>query len=107
MYNHSLTLIHYEVNKDEIGNDLKEKIEMEVLCKVKDIGSNEYYDAQVVGLKPALKFVIHTFEYGGQKEVEFDGNRYKVMRTFSGESLSRSNLSLRGDEIELTCEGVR
>lgn len=107
MYNHKLTLIHYKVTKDEIGNDVREKVETDVLCKVKDIGSNEYYSAQVAGLKPELKFVIHIFEYDGQKEVSFNGSDYKVMRTFSGESLSKGNLSLQGDEIELTCEGVR
>lgn len=107
MYNHELTLISYEVQKDNIGNEIKVPIEKNVLCKIKDIGSGEFYDAKVSGLKPEKKFIVHKFEYEDQKEIEFENDKYKVLRTFSGSSLSRDNLSLKFDEIELTCEKVR
>ncbi len=34
------------------------------------------------GLKPEIKFIIHEFEYEGEKEVKFEGERYEVLRTY-------------------------
>ena len=39
-----------------------------------------------------IMFVAHEFEYSGEQEVEFEGERYKVILAF--------------DEMELTCERV-
>lgn len=80
MYNHELTLIGYEIKEDKIGNETKIPIEKNILCKIVDIGQNEFYNAKVSGLKPEIKFIIHEFEYGGEKEVIFKGERYEVLR---------------------------
>lgn len=109
MYNHELTLISYEIGKDEIGNEIKIPIKKNIFCKVADIGSTEFYNAQVLGLKPEIKFIVHEFEYEGEKEVEFEGEKYKVLRTYRkkysiGEK--KSNNILEAEEIELTCEKV-
>lgn len=105
MYNHELTLIGYRTIKDEIGNEVTEPVYTDVLCKVSSIGQKEFYDAAISNLKPEMKFIIHDFEYEGQREVEFKGIRYKVMRTFQGRK-GRNNTNLDFDEIELTCEKV-
>ena len=99
MYNHELTLISYEVREDEIGNETKVEVKEKILCKISSVGSDEFYKAAVVGLKPELKFIVHAFEYDGQREVEFEGNKYKITRTFQGDSRYRT---LKFDEIELT-----
>lgn len=109
MYNHELTLISYTTTKDEIGNPIKTPIREMVLCKVRSIGSSEYYNAQVSNLKPEIKFIIHDFEYSDQKEVEFEGNKYQVMRTYRApepQRDTRRGFGLDTDEIELTCERV-
>lgn len=106
MYNHELTLISYTNTKDEIGNPIKTPIREMVLCKVRSIGSTEYYNAQVSNLKPELKFIVHAFEYKNQREVEFEGNKYQVIRTYKGDTVDRSDNALSGEEIELTCEMV-
>ncbi len=106
MYNHELTLISYTTTKDEIGNPIKTPIREMVLCKVRSIGSTEYYNAQVSNLKPELKFILHSFEYKNQREVEFEGNKYQVIRTYKGDTVDRSDNALSGEEIELTCERV-
>lgn len=109
MYNHELTLISYKVDKDEIGNDITIPIKRKILCKVADIGQYEFYNAKVSDLKPEIKFIIHEFEYEGEKEVEFEGERYEVLRTYRkkyriGEK--KSGNILEAEEIELTCEKV-
>ena len=106
MYNHELTLISYTITKDEIGNPIKTPIRETVLCKVRSIGSTEYYNAQVSNLKPELKFIVHAFEYQNQREVEFEGNKYQVIRTYKGDTVDRSDNALKDEEIELTCERV-
>src|SRR5690554_4828446 len=71
VYNHELTLIGYEISTDEIGNEVRVPIKRHILCKIKDVGSAEFYNAQVTNLKPEIKFIIHSFEYQGETEVEF------------------------------------
>ncbi len=41
---------------------------------------------------PEIVFVAHEFKYRGEQEVEFEGERYKVILTFNG--------------MELMCERV-
>lgn len=108
MYNHELTLISYEIDEDEVGNQIPRPIRRKVLCKVVDIGNNEFYNAKVSGLKPVIKFVIKSFEYEGEKEVKFDNDNYEIIRTYhiGKEDEGRRMNRLRFDEMELTCEKV-
>lgn len=108
MYNHELKLISKKIEKDGIGNDVVIEKAKKILCKVLDVGSSEFYNAKVSGIKPEIKFVIKSFEYEGEREVVFDGNKYSIIRTYhaekQGEGYRRNKL--RFDEIELTCEKV-
>lgn len=109
MYNHELTLVEHNKTIDEIGNEVITTTERQVLCKLKDIGSTEFYDAQITGLKPEIKFIIHSFEYQSEKEVIFKGEKYQVMRTYQSHQKRRTygdEINLAGEEIELTCEKV-
>ena len=64
-------------------------------------------NAQVSNLKPEIKFIIHDFEYNNQKEVEFEGNKYQVIRQPSPErNGTTEGTRLDADEIELTYERV-
>lgn len=95
-YDHELTLIRQEIVKDDIGNQIPKEIETTVLCGLKSVGRNEFYSAAVTGLKPELIFVIHGYEYNGEKIVKFEGKRYRVIRTYMTDF----------EEIELICEKV-
>ena len=95
-YDHELTLISQTVKEDEIGNQIPVETETVVLCGLKSVGRNEFYSAAVTGLKPELVFVIHGYEYNGEQEVKFEGNRYRVIRTYLTDF----------EEVELTCERV-
>ena len=95
-YDHELTLISQTITEDEIGNQIPVETETVVLCGLKSVGRNEFYSAAVTGLKPELVFVIHGYEYNGEQEVKFEGNRYRVIRTYLTDF----------EEVELTCERV-
>lgn len=103
-YDHELTLISQTIPKDgngnpltdDIGNPIVEENKTKILCGLKSVGRNEFYNAAVTGLKPNIVFVVHKYEYSGQQLVEFEGIRYRVIRTYA-----------QGfEEMELTCEMV-
>ncbi|KLR75274.1 phage head-tail adaptor [Geobacillus sp. T6] len=95
-YDHELVLIAQEFVEDEIGNQIAQETRKTVLCNVKSVSRSEFYSAATAGLKPSIVFVIHGYEYDGEQEVEFEGARYRVIRTYSTDF----------EEVELTCERV-
>lgn len=95
-YDYELTLIGYETEYDEIGQEINVPVERKILCGIKSIGRNEFYAAAQAGLRPEITFIIHNYEYNGEKEVKFEGQKYKVIRTYSTDF----------EEMELVCEKV-
>ena len=95
-YDSELTLIGQTYIKDEIGQQIPNETKVNILCGVKSIGRNEFYNAAVANFKPTLTFVIHAYEYNREGIVEFEGQRYNVIRTYSTSF----------EELELTCERV-
>lgn len=101
MYNEVIELVDIKadpVNVDEFGDPLSIETKKVVFCEVKSVGMSEFYQAQTVNYKPEIKFILADFyDYNEQPFVEYNGVRYKVLRTY------RNNT-----EIELTCyDGVR
>lgn len=95
-YDNELTLINKTYVKDEIGQQIPSESKASILCGVKSIGRNEFYNAAVANFKPTLTFIIHAYEYNKQETVEFEGQRYNVIRTYSTSF----------EELELICEKV-
>ena len=104
-YDYELALISQTITEDEIGNQIPVETRKTILCKVKSVGRSEFYGAATAGLRPEIVFVAHEFEYSGEREVEFEGERYKVIRTYRG-GMTRQGSKLAFDEMELTCEKV-
>lgn len=95
-YDYELTLIKQTFIEDEICNQITQEVKTDIYCAIKSIGRNEFYIASKGGLKPEAIFVINNYEYSGEKEILFEGKRYKVIRTYL----------IGFEEIELTCERV-
>lgn len=104
-YDHELTLIKHGWVEDDIGGQIPVETRTTILCQVKSVSRAEFYGAAQAGLRPAIVFVIHECEYSGEQEVEFEGDRYKVIRTYRG-GMTRHGSKLASDEMELTCERV-
>lgn len=96
MWKYELTLIEKTYTQDEIGNQIPVENRNTVFCDKKSIGRSEFYNAAATGLKPEIIFVVHDYEYSGEKAVEHEGVRYNVIRTYSSDF----------EEVELTCEKV-
>lgn len=52
------------------------------LAEVQSITQSEFATAGKKDIRPAHKFIIWNFEYSGQTELDYDGKRYTVYRTF-------------------------
>lgn len=78
-----------EVNTvDEYGDTVKTYTERQVFAEVRSIGQSEFYQAEAVGLKPEIKFLIADFaDYQDEKALKykpFGGveETYTVLRTY-------------------------
>lgn len=73
---------------NEYGDTVKTFESRQVFAEVKSISQSEFYQAQAVGLKPEIKFVISDFaDYQGEKILSYapygqDSEDYTILRTF-------------------------
>lgn len=66
--------------------------ERDVFCRLASIGQREYYEAQAVDVYPECKFILADYlEYENEQLLEYDGQRYRVLRTYRN-----------GQELEIT-----
>jgi SPP1 family predicted phage head-tail adaptor len=102
-FDYELILIKMEAGENDLGDPITVRSERPVLCDVLSVGRNEHYQAAAHGLKPELVFVVSKWDYDGEKEVEFEGKKYNVLRTYQPK-----NAKGLGDfeTMELVCEGV-
>lgn len=87
-----IKLIAVTQTVDDYGDPVIQETAREVFGRLQSIGQAEFYQAQATGLKPELKFVLADYlDYNGETQVEHDGQRYRVLRTYRA-----------GLELELT-----
>lgn len=87
MYNDVIKLLTITEAPNEIGDRIESISEKEVFAKVRSIGMKEKYEALNVGLKPELTFVLADYyDYENQEFIEYESQRYKVLRTYRKET---------------------
>lgn len=68
--------------EDEIGNIITSSETLtKSYAKKQSIRLNEYYSAVETGMTPSYEFVIKRLNYHGEEEVEFNNERYSIIRT--------------------------
>lgn len=67
---------------DSIGQYISPPTEVSVIAQIRDITQSEFSSAGMVGLKPAKEFRVRSWEYCGERLVEYDGDTYSVYRTY-------------------------
>lgn len=93
-YDHEVVLLKQNYIEDDLGQKIPDgpPVETSVLCNKKSVGRNEFYNASVAGMEPELILGLHAYEYDNQKQVEFNGQTFDVIRTYQ----------VNFEEIELT-----
>lgn len=77
-------LIQNTYQKDEIGQYIPAgEISTEIFATVKSVSRREWMDAGRNGLNPELVLTTAAINYSGEKEVEYEGVRYAVYRTYN------------------------
>jgi len=88
-------LISSTVVPDNLGNQIKVPAERLVFGEELSVGSGEFYNAAVAGLRPEKRFEIYTREYQGEEKLKHNAVTYRIIRTEG-----------RGEKIRLSCERV-
>lgn len=81
-YSEIIYLIRQVKEEDEIGNVLSSS-ETPIKCyaKKQSLRTNEFYSAVEVGMTPSCEFVIKRLNYNGESELEWNNERYQIIRT--------------------------
>lgn len=89
-----LVSVVYSVN--DVGNSTEVETKTTVLCDKQSIRQSEFYQAQALGLKPELMFVIRTVDYNNESRLEYNSKKYNVIRAYDKS----------GELTELVCSGI-
>lgn len=91
-------VIAYLIGKTITQNAYKQEVETEtkteIMALYESVSQNEFYKAGEAGLKPEFRLTTAIIDYNGEKEVELDGRKYGIYRTYEVDK----------DYIELYCE---
>lgn len=91
-------VIAYLLGKTITMNQLKQEVEVdtrtEIFAKKESISQSEFYKGGEAGLKPDFRLITAIIDYNGEREVELDGKKYGIYRTYERDQ----------DYIELYCE---
>lgn len=88
------SLISVSYTQSDYGVYTASETSSSVFVDVTSVGSNEWFEGARNGLNPQYRFTLFSYDYDGQKVIEYDGVRYTIYRTYL-----RSK-----DEIELYTE---
>ena len=77
-----IKLVSETYSKDENGVDIMTPSEKEVFARVMSISGKEFFNAGNANIKPEFKFIVNADEYGGEKIVNYSGQKYSVYRTY-------------------------
>ncbi len=83
MYDTLIYLVKVNESTDAVGDVVYSEVLREVFAELKSVGMKEFYEAMAKGLKPELVFELADYlEYSDEPLVEYEGTRYKVLRTY-------------------------
>jgi SPP1 family predicted phage head-tail adaptor len=89
-----LILIQRTVGRDDQGDPVIQETPRVVLCGVRSIGQQEFYQANATDFHPELKLVLADYlDYQDEQLVDYNSRRYRVIRTYR-----------TGQELELIVE---
>ena len=81
-YSEIIYLVKVVKEEDEIGNILPSSETLtKCYAKKQSVKTNEFYNAVEVGMTPSCEFVIKRLNYNNEEELEWNNERYKIIRT--------------------------
>lgn len=81
-YSEIIYLINEVIVEDDIGNTTTSSFtSTKCYAKKQSVKTNEFYNATMVGLTPSCEFVVKRLNYNGQNELEWNNERFVIIRT--------------------------
>ena len=81
-YTEIIYLVSNTKEEDEIGNIITSSFKLtKRYAKKQSVRTNEFYSAVETGLTPSVEFVMKRLDYDGQLELDWNKQRYSVIRT--------------------------
>lgn len=81
-YQEIIYLVNMVKGVDSIGNDIiASETKTKCYAKAQSVKTNEFYSAVEVGLTPSVEFVVKKLNYNGESEIEWNNDRYSIIRT--------------------------
>ena len=74
------------VTQDSLGFPIASETARETFCSAGSISRAEFFNAGKAGLSPDFVFKVNAIEYNGEDELEYDGARYGIYRTYRGDA---------------------
>ena len=87
-------LIGYTVALNDYKQEVKTETRSQIFAKKESVSRSEFYNGGKAGLQPEFRLTTAVIDYNGELEVELDGVRYGIYRTYN----------VSQDYIELYCE---
>jgi hypothetical protein len=102
-FDYELILISCTSTENDMGDAIDAENPTPILCDVQSVSRSEHYAAAAHNLKPEIVFIVNQYDYNGEKEVEFEGNRFIVIREYKPK---KSKGLADFESIELVCKGA-
>ena len=77
-----ICLIKSNQTQDELGVWHDHETSREVFCHVQSTTTTEWYAAEQSGMRATWNFILFGDDYEGEDIVEYDGERFSVLRTY-------------------------
>lgn len=87
-------LVSREITKNEYLQEVTKDVLKQVFCKRGNISRSEFFNGGRQGKKPEFMLTIAKMDYDKEDEIEYQGKRYAVYRTYE----------IDLDYIEVYCE---
>lgn len=81
-----IKLIKKTITADDLGYPVATETVRETFCSLESVTRSEYFNAEKAGLAAAHVFTINAIEYDGETEVEYEGQRFWIYRTYRSDS---------------------
>lgn len=71
-----------EIKLISVGETSDDDITTTVYAEIRSVGRDEFNAAGQMGMKASYQFKVWLSEYDDQDEVEYNGKRYSIYRTY-------------------------
>ena len=75
-----------------VGESADKDVKTEIFATVDPVGRDEFEAAGQNGMKAEYKFTVWAAEYNGEEEVEYNGKRLSIYRTYGARRDDKTEL---------------